>query len=181
MTIVPFCIAWFLSSSVSWTGNGTNYGQLIEPPISTGIDEFVGFDDFSNLNMKELKGHWVLINVLPQKLCSKVCLEAIHKTKQLRLMMNKDLTRVRRVALIIPDVNKELAKVWWKDDLRLLRSKPSELLVQKLKKIRGADIPDGMLFLMDPLGNLMMQYEPEFDPYKVKKDLGKLLKISQIG
>jgi hypothetical protein len=54
-------------------------------------------------------------------------------------------------------------------------------LVQKLKKIRNTDIPEGMLFLMDPFGNLMMQYEPGFDPYKVKKDLGKLLRISQIG
>jgi hypothetical protein len=34
---------------------------------------------------------------------------------------------------------------------------------------------------MDPLGNLMMQYDPGFDPYDVKKDLKKLLKISQIG
>lgn len=36
-------------------------------------------------------------------------------------------------------------------------------------------------FLMDPLGNIMMQYESGFDPYKVKSDLHKLLKISQIG
>jgi hypothetical protein len=65
--------------------------------------------------------------------------------------------------------------------VRLLRSKPAASLVQKLKKIRNTDIPEGMLFLMDPFGNLMMQYEPGFDPYKVKKDLGKLLRISQIG
>ena len=34
---------------------------------------------------------------------------------------------------------------------------------------------------MDPMGNLMMQYEPGFDPYKVKSDLMHLLRISQIG
>jgi hypothetical protein len=42
-------------------------------------------------------------------------------------------------------------------------------------------VPDGMLFLIDPLGNLMMQYEPGFNTYKVKDDLMHLLRISQIG
>jgi hypothetical protein len=95
--------------------------------------------------------------------------------------MNKGLTRIRRVVLIIPEIDPELAKPWWIDDTRLLRSKPALSLVEKLKKIRKSEIPEGMIFLMDPLGNLMMQYEPEFDPYKVKSDLYKLLKISQIG
>jgi len=38
-----------------------------------------------------------------------------------------------------------------------------------------------MLLLIDPQGNVMMRYEPGFDPYKVKNDLLHLLKISQIG
>jgi hypothetical protein len=38
-----------------------------------------------------------------------------------------------------------------------------------------------MLLLIDPLGNIMMQYEPGFDPYKVKNDLMHLLRASQIG
>lgn len=181
MTIVPFCIAWYMSSNLSWVGNGTNQGQLITPVVTTETSEFVGYDEFSTRNMGELKGHWVLINVLPNGTCNTLCLDSIHNTKQLRLMMSKDISRIRRVALILSDVNESVAKAWWKDDIRLLRSKPSDSLVQKLKKIRKAGILEGMIFLMDPLGNLMMQYEPGFDPYKVKRDLGKLLRISQIG
>lgn len=181
MSIIPFGIAWYLSSNAAWMGGATNNGQLITPPITTERNEFIGFDDFSLKNMKELQGHWVLVNVIPNNSCNSVCQQAIHNTKQLRLMMNKDLTRIRRLVLIIEDINQELAKPWWKNDIRLLRSKPALSLVQKLKKIRNSDIPEGMLFLMDPLGNLMMQYDPEFDPYKVKSDLYKLLKISQIG
>ncbi|MFW5443007.1 MAG: hypothetical protein ACKE51_01700 [Methylococcaceae bacterium] len=181
MSIVPFGIAWFLSSNASLMGPSINNGELISPPVTTEKSEFVGYDDFSIKNMKELAGHWVLVNVIPSDDCNLVCQEAIHKTKQLRLMMNKDLTRIRRVVLIIPDINADLAKQWWKDDLRLLRSKPAESLQLKLKKIMQDSIPDGILILMDPLGNLMMQYESGFDPYKVKRDLRKLLRISQIG
>jgi hypothetical protein len=179
MTIIPFCIAWFLSAN--WSGKGVNNGTLITPAITTERSEFLGFDPFSTENMKEIRGHWVLINVIPNKDCNTLCREALHKTKQLRLMMNKDISRIRRLVVIIPDLDVEKAQQWWQGDTRLIRSKPALSLVEKLKKIRKGDIPEGMLFLMDPMGNLMMHYEPEFDPYKVKKDLGKLLRISQIG
>ena len=181
MSLIPFGIAWYLSSNLDWMGNGTNNGKLITPVVTTERNELTGFDDFSMKNMDELKGHWVIVNVIPNNDCNTVCLQAIHKTKQLRLMMNKDLTRIRRLVLIIPEINADSASHWWKDDARLIRAKPDLSLLEKLKKIRKGDIPDGMLFIMDPLGNLMMQYEPEFDPYKVKSDLRKLLKISQIG
>ena len=47
--------------------------------------------------------------------------------------------------------------------------------------IKAGVMPEGMLFLIDPLGNLMMQYEAGFNTYKVKDDLMHLLRISQIG
>jgi hypothetical protein len=181
MSIVPFGIAWYLSSNMNWMGSGTNNGELITPVVTTERNELIGFDDFSRKNMDELKGHWVLVNVIPNNDCNTVCQQAIHKTKQLRLMMNKDLTRIRRLVLIIPEINIDSASHWWKDDARLIRVKPAASLLEKLKNIRNGVIPDGMLLIMDPLGNLMMQYQPEFDPYKVKSDLRKLLKISQIG
>jgi len=181
MSIIPFCIAWFLSSNATWMGGGTNYGKLISPPVTTAFNEFIGFDDFSVENLHEIKGHWVLVNLIPGKDCKDGCLQAIHKTKQLRLMMSKDLTRVRRLAIILSEVDQVAAQSWWKDDLRLIRAKPAGVLHEKVKKIAGAEVLDGMLLLMDPLGNLMMQYDADFDPYKVKSDLKKLLKISQIG
>ena len=181
MSIIPFCIAWYLSANTEWMGAGTNKGELIIPPVTTERSEFIGYDTFSKENMKELAGHWVLVNIVPGSECSKACLEAIHKTKQLRLMMNKDLTRIRRLVLLMQPVDNEVASVWWKDDLRLLRATLTKSLSEKIKQIRQGKIEDGMLLLMDPLGNLMMHYEPGFDPYDVKKDLGKLLRISQIG
>jgi hypothetical protein len=63
----------------------------------------------------------------------------------------------------------------------LIRVVPNAALQKKLAELRKAGIPDGMLFLIDPLGNIMMQYDPGFDPYQVKSDLTHLLRISQIG
>lgn len=181
MSVIPFLIAWGLKENPRLLKGQTNNGQLITPPLTTERSDLAGFDQFSADNMTELSGHWLLVNVIPNNGCNEACVEAIHKTKQIRLMLNKELTRTRRAVMVLKDVAPETASKWWEDDQTLLKVKPNEALVKKLSLLRQGNIPDGMLLLMDPLGNLMMQYEPGFDPYDVKSDLMHLLRISQIG
>lgn len=228
MTIIPFLIAWGLKANPGLVQGTSNKGQLIIPPVTTEWVEFNGFDTFSTENIKELSGHWLIVNVIPTTACNEVCMEALLKTKQMRLMLNKELPRTRRVVMVMQEPNPEMAEQWWlKDSLLsrlrqtgnnddnalflsllkeqksldkalvdrlvgddnrefalgsdLIRVKPRADLATKLSTIRQGAIPDGMLFLIDPLGNIMMQYEPGFDPYKVRDDLMHLLKISQIG
>jgi hypothetical protein len=181
MSIIPFLIAWGLKENPELVKGRTNIGQLITPPVTIERSDLTGFDKFSADNMAELSGRWLIVNVIPDNDCNESCIEAIHKTKQLQLMLNKELTRTRRVALVLKDVAPEIASKWWQNDAVLLRVKPNDAAAKKIAEIRQGDIPDGMLFLMDPLGNLMMQYEPGFDPYGVKTDLMHLLRISQIG
>jgi hypothetical protein len=181
MSVIPFLIAWGLKEHPQLLKGQTNHGQLITPPLTTERADLNGFDQFSKDNMPELSGHWLLVNVIPNSDCNEACIEAIHKTKQIRLMLNKELTRTRRVVMVLTDVAPETAGKWWEDDKTLLRVKPNDAITKKIAEIRQGNIPDGMLLLMDPLGNLMMQYEPGFDPYNVKSDLMHLLRISQIG
>ena len=181
MSIIPFLIAWGLKENPQLLKGKTNNGQLVIPPLTTERKDLTGFDEFSTENMSELAGHWLLVNVIPNNSCNESCIEAIHKTRQLRLMLNKELTRTRRIVMVLKDVAPETAGKWWEDDSTLLRVKVNEAVANKITEIRQGNIPDGMLFLMDPLGNLMMQYEPGFDPYNVKSDLMHLLRISQIG
>jgi len=181
MTLIPFTIAWLLTKDPSFSPHLTNKGDLITPVVTTKRSYFQGVDAFSVKNIKELDGHWVMLNIIPTKECNKVCADAIHATKQLRLMLNKDLTRVRRAVIVISGVHDKSFDSWWAKDDRLLKVKASDALKIKLKEQLTETIPDGALILMDPLGNLMMKYSAGFDPYAVKSDLKKLLRISQIG
>ncbi|MDO9106402.1 MAG: hypothetical protein Q7U57_15730 [Methylovulum sp.] len=228
MTIIPFLIAWGLKDHADLLKNHTNNGTLITPAITTERHDLIGMDAFSATHIAELAGHWLIVNVIPDARCNAVCLDALLKTRQLRLMLNKDLSRTRRVVIVFNDVAPETASQWWLKDtllgrlrgaessgdaalflslqleenkldealvaklvgdenrqfaLRsdLIRVRPSAALAEKLMGISKGKILDGMLYVMDPLGNLMMQYEPGFDPYKVKSDLMQLLRISQIG
>lgn len=217
MTLVPFSFAWLLTMDSDFRPGSTNNGDLIIPIITTERAELTGIDQFSINNIDELKGHWVMLNIIPAEHCNKVCSEAIHATKQIRLMINKDLTRIRRAVIVlqgeqqadysswraqgervlktkieelrflneprksVTEVRKKLQTPWWEKDYRLLKVKPSTVLATKVRQLLGTEKLDGQLILMDPLGNLMMQYKSGFDPYAVKKDIKKLLRISQIG
>lgn len=236
MSIIPFAVAWHLSKNVQLLSNEhtTNQGQLITPPVTTEHTDLVALDTVSAQKMNELPGRWLIVNVIGQKTCTAVCLKAMLETRQLQLMMNKDMLRTRRVVVAFDTLVPEAAEqLWLKEALlwrlldkggkndadykidnalyttllnpentvddvlitrligqenkavalqsELIKVTPSNVLRQKMADIRKGVIPEGMLFLMDPLGNLMMQYEPGFDPYKVKSDLMHLLRISQIG
>lgn len=182
MSFIPFLFAWYLKENPELLKGSTNHGELIIPPLQTERSDIIGIDTFSAENIDELKGHWVLVNLVPKADCDAGCLDAVHKSKQLLLMMGKDLTRMRRnVLLLNSDAEQPATEVWWPDDARLLKTRPSPNLLKQLEKLNSTGIADGMLFIMDPLGNIMMRYQPGFNPYDVKSDLRKLLSVSQIG
>jgi hypothetical protein len=228
LSIIPFFIAWGLINHSESLRGRTNNGKLINPIITTKSSDFSGLDPFSDRNLAELPGHWLLVNVMPNNRCNEICLESLLKTRQLRLMLNKDLSRTRRIVIVFKDLIDDSANQYWLKDMLLsklrqsetpedaalfsrlmheenklddamvkkligqenpefalhsdlIRIKPSADLIRAIANLNKGQVPEGMLLLIDPLGNLMMQYEPGFDPYKVKSDLMQLLRVSQIG
>lgn len=181
LAIIPFSFAWYLTKNPELLKGSVNRGELLDPVITTKRSDFSGFDQFSTDNIKEIRGRWIFLNIIPGNQCNDTCKQALYKSKQLRLMLNKNLTRTRRAVLLLNQVEKTMATDWWKDDIRLLRLLPSENLRTALQTLDKTNLADGMLLIMDPLGNLMMRYAPGFDPYDVKKDLHRLFKVSQIG
>ncbi|HIL77795.1 MAG: hypothetical protein ABGX71_11065 [Methyloprofundus sp.] len=181
MTLVPFSFAWYLTTDPGFKPAATNNGDLVIPVITTERSDLQGVDEFSVNNIEQLKGHWVMLNIIPTGLCNKTCAEAIHATRQVRLMLNKDLTRTRRAVIIMQGKQEPGFQPWWNEDDRLIKVKPAPALAMKIRQQLGGTITEGCLLLMDPLGNIMMQYPAGFDPYAVKGDLKKLLRISQIG
>ena len=181
MSIIPFGIAWYLAKNPNTVKLGASNGDLISPAVPTEFGEFSGYDAFSAENLKELQGHWVLISPVSEAECGETCRDGLHKARQITLMMGKDISRIRRAAILFEKTDHSPFSGEWQDDARLLKTVASAPLHEKLGRIAGVPISEGMLLIMDPLGNLMMKYPAGFDPYKVRNDLSKLLRISQIG
>jgi hypothetical protein len=181
LSIIPFGFAWYLAEHPQALSLGKSNGDLITPPITTQVSDYTGYDRFSSENLTEIPGHWILLNVVTQPDCTAVCNDALYKSKQLSLMLGKDISRVRRVAAFYLSSTPVVLSQEWQDDGHLLKIILNPSLQEKIQHLLASSAAEGSLVLMDPLGNLMMKYPAGYDPYKVKNDLGKLLRISQIG
>ncbi len=166
----------------------TNFGTLIDPrahPIpALGATTL----DARPASLDAFKGKWVMLKVGPAA-CDKDCMEQMFGMRQVRSMTGKEMDRVERVWLVTDAAPLETVLIRELDGMRILRA-PPDALAKWLPLEPGAGLADG-IWLIDPLGNLMMRFpkvpanatEAEKVQHyaKIKKDLGKLLKASAIG
>jgi cytochrome oxidase Cu insertion factor (SCO1/SenC/PrrC family) len=152
----------------------TNYGTLLDArPVPHAALALVGGKSFS---FDALRGRWVLV-VAGGSECPQVCEEQLWLIRQVRQAQGKDLHRVERVWLIddgrTPDARlaKDYAGTWF------VEAKSSPIL-----EVFGAEAAHrGHIYLVDPLGNLIMRFPQKPEPKRIIRDLGRLLKYSSIG
>ena len=93
----------------------------------------------------------------------------------------KDADRVQRVWLIVDDAPLAAAVIREFDGTLFLRARSDEVAAfLPLPSEPAAKLADHV-WLIDPLGNLMLRWPGNADPNRMKKDLIKLLKASGIG
>jgi hypothetical protein len=180
MFVVPFGLAWYYARHPELIEGTSNYGALIVPVRQAGPDQMLARPVSRSANLPEIKGRWVLLHV-PVGPCGRSCAETLHKTHQARLMLNKEVLRVRRLLLLPAGASTAELDPILQQDEDLLAAVAPESLRQTLTEALGKPPSDETVVLMDPLGNLVLWYDAGFDPYKLVKDLKHLLKASQIG
>jgi len=117
-----------------------------------------------------LDGIWTFAYVTES--CDALCDKAIENVKTIRTLINMDMRRIQRV-LIAKDGSRPS-----QEDESLIHARiKNEELSAKL-----ASFPKNSIFLIDPIGNFMLYYNPRDINVKfVLKDLKRLLKYSRIG
>jgi hypothetical protein len=176
--VIAAWVAWKFAVTEGVDGT-TNAGQLIQPARPLQGAPWLDAEG-QPLPADLLSVRWSYV-LLAGDGCDALCVERLYLTRQVRTSVNKDMSRVQRVLLLtrLPD------------DLAKLRAEHPDLVVAVLDASTwqtfvdqfavGADASERALYLVDPLGNLMMRYVPEVPAKGVLKDLRKLLKASQVG
>lgn len=152
----------------------TNYGELLQPrPMPAETLQAIDGQPFE---LARLRGRWVLVVADPAT-CDQACRQRLYYTRQVRTALGKDMHRVERVWLLSDDAMPESGLRDAHPGLHLVRGGGSGALALLRENAAQA----AGVFLVDPLGNLMLRYPPEPDAKRMLKDLQHLLRVSRVG
>ena len=172
--VLAVCAAPLLASYAAfhfWTPSShVNYGDLLEPRQLP--DTELATLEGKPFRLSELRGRWVLVTPSASS-CDAACRTKLVYMRQVRLAQGKETGRIERVWLMT-DAGAP--------DSALLPEHPG------LHLVRGADIAAQLpaprssaehIYIIDPLGNLMMRFPADPDPRRMLKDLSRLLRHSK--
>lgn len=164
--LLPFVagtLVWWLDLAPGAAGN---YGTLL-PPQPVKLPQQGG-----------LRGKWLLVQ-FDGGACSERCERKLYFMRQVRKAMGREVGRVERLWVITDEAKTrpEVLQAIEGTVLAPLSSFPDAALFPPEREGGRAD----HLYVVDPLGNLMMRFPREPDPSRVIKDLQRLLRVSRFG
>jgi hypothetical protein len=177
--LLPLVGSFWLYYGAGWRPAGhTNHGELITPirplpdvalPVAVG-----GTGSRQGL----FRQRWTLVYVGSGR-CEADCRQALYLMRQTRLALANNMERVQRVMLASSECCERSFLEREHSGLLVLDASGAE--AQRLL----AEFPTAerahALFIVDPLGNLMMRYDARQNPRGLLEDLKKLLQLSHIG
>jgi cytochrome oxidase Cu insertion factor (SCO1/SenC/PrrC family) len=161
-----------------------NHGELIEPARAIADTELQTLDG-ARLRFSNLHGKWALI-YFGSAACQTVCQRNLYKMRQVRLAQGENATRVERVFVILGAHAGDTLRATLAGyaGMQVITGPVTNVatLARQFALPIGTPL-DGLerIYVIDPLGRLMMSYPPDADPSGIRKDLTRLLRVSRIG
>jgi len=176
----PVIAAWFFYLNPEYLPAGrTNKGELISPVLPLTSDVALFSPDGSELDRSGLTGKWTLVYVAGGE-CTDACLDRLIAIRQVRLALGESRLGVGRMLILTDPVAADLASsLEHKFDgmqVALTDASGRERLLDLLGE--GAAALD-RIYILDPMGNLMMRYGPAAPAKDTLKDMERLLKASK--
>ena len=156
----PLVLGWLAYEGRWALGGKANYGELLAPRALAGP-------------LAPLRGKWVFVTVdAPQ--CAASCEKKLYVVRQVRRAQGGEAERIERLWLVTG------------------RDRPRPELLRAIEGTRIVASDAGAVkafpgnatehvYLVDPLGNLMMRFPAEPDARRMIQDLERLLKYSRFG
>lgn len=176
--LAPVIAAVLFYLNPQWLeGQGTNYGTILEPqrPVPAAQDLRLTELDGNAFDLQQLQGQWLVVTA-DGATCPESCARKLFIMRQTHASTGKNVVRIERVWFVtddqpVPEIVQEAY-----EGTHILRASPDQL-----REFMGHEQPQNHIWVIDPLGNLMLRFPENADPIRVRKDLGKLLFASQIG
>jgi cytochrome oxidase Cu insertion factor (SCO1/SenC/PrrC family) len=152
--------------------SSSHYGEL-QTITPLPIEKLQSLDKKNAID--EIKGKWTFVTIDSGK-CEQACKDKLYFMRQIRLMQGKHMDRISRVFIVddAQPVSDDVKREY--EGMAVVKNDPQ--FIEKLPSKTGLN---ESIFLLDPLGNLVLRYSANPDPKGVMKDITRLLKASSIG
>ncbi|MDY0309352.1 MAG: hypothetical protein RBR29_06120 [Castellaniella sp.] len=179
--VVFALLAYYVPSLGLRPDTRTHYGQLIEPqrpiPGNLALRDAQG----QPYDLNQLKGQWLLLSAGPGA-CPEFCVRGLFVLRNSHASQGKAVDRLERIWFIIDDAPAAPVVSEAYAGTHVLRADPARLADWLVPDAAdpAADLARG-LWIVDPLGHLMMRFPDAQQPEAVRDDIRTLLKNSRIG
>ncbi|HYM33896.1 MAG TPA: SCO family protein [Steroidobacteraceae bacterium] len=179
----PLLVAFLLYYLGAWRpSRSTNRGDLIHPARS--LPAIALHDDAGKeLPAEFLQHSWSLVYIGDGQ-CDARCKTALADMQRARELLGKDMSRVQSVFLASDHccVGEFLHSIYPKLIVARVDEQNSASLVALFPLYGNVPLSiAGRIYIVDPLGNLMMSYAPDAPSLGIYEDLKTLLNLSHIG
>jgi cytochrome oxidase Cu insertion factor (SCO1/SenC/PrrC family) len=152
----------------------SNYGDLLKV---TPLQQTAGSTyDGRPFDLNALHGKWVMVHVGPAR-CDEACAWQLYLMRQTRIAQGKEQDRIERLWVMTDNGTPDAQLLQAHPDLHVWRPAVATFAAQ----FPAARDRSEHIYLVDPLGNLMLRFPAQVDAKRMMQDLKLLLKASQIG
>lgn len=175
----PIVLAWVLYQHPNFVkGKNSANGKLIHPP--TEVTDLNLSDSHGHpLSIKNFQGHWTLL-FNDKEHCDAYCQQMLFNMHQIQIATGKDRLRIQlALATTKQSLNTKLLtaiNTKFNGTEIIIKATNTETFAHK-----NFPMQPNNLYIIDPMGLVMMRYNKSIQPMAIFNDVQRLLMASQIG
>lgn len=175
VVVGPILAAWLMATlQIGIPQTQNNQSSLVEPALSVT-------DWQLPLEPIGYGAPWRLVVTAPAQ-CDEACLALVHEARQIHIATGREANRVEHVLALGQPASTALAERLLRDYPRLEHLPLSPALYRDSLNARPAAWQQGpQLWVIDPLGRVVLHRDADSPGKHLLDDLRRLLKLSKIG
>jgi cytochrome oxidase Cu insertion factor (SCO1/SenC/PrrC family) len=175
--VLPGAIAMGLFLTGWRPASLTSHGEFMHPPAQ--IDTVrVSRSSGETIDLAALRGKWTLLYLMPAD-CPRACVASLYGMRMAHIGQATEMDRVQRLVVTVDAAQaQDLAR---RDAGLVAVSAASDQLALLRQRLTMAPADAAPVFLIDPMGNVILRYRQDTDPAGLRKDLTHLIKHSWVG